>query len=489
MLVGCDLTWEKPDLATPPPERFRAAAPRSASSFHSAHEFVERFGSHELTRVIDEALVGNNDIAAAVARITQADAQARLLSAPLFPTISNANSFERFQTPSTVSGGVGASGGQAVAIATNSNSSGATRTNYFALGLNASYTLDIWGVNQDASKAARLLANASRFDRNVVEISTVASALNSYFAVLNAQDQLRIVHENAHIAAKVLKALEARLEFGIATALDVAQQKMVLDAQLEMIPPLEQTLAQQRNLLAVVLGRAPERFATQGATLKSLHFPKIEPGLPSELLLRRPDVAEAEAKLASQEFSVLQARAAFFPQIQLTGQYGVQSIVWKNLATPQAIAWQVLANTTQPIFDGWSLQGQYEVQKGKYAELAADYRKQALTALSDTENALIAIAQTQRQLSLQEDFVAEARRALALAQARLSEGTIDILTLATIESAYFQGQLTLEQVRLARFQAATTFYQALGGGWSPTTREAEIARADAAFEADRGPWP
>jgi outer membrane protein, multidrug efflux system len=488
-LAGCDLTWEKPDVATPLPDRFRAAAPKSAPSFHSAHGFVERFGSIELTRVIDEALEGNYDIAAAVARITEADAQARVSSAPLFPTLSNVNNFERFQVPSTVVGGVGATGGQAAGAAAASNPYGATRIDYFSLGLNASYTLDIWGMNQDASKAARLLANASRFDRQVVEIATVASALNAYFAVLNAQDQLRIVNENARIAGKVLTALKARREVGLATVLDVAQQETVYDTQLAMIPPLQQTLAQQINLLAVLLGRTPESFSIQGTTLKSLHFPKIEPGLPSEVLLRRPDVAEAEARLASQEFSVLQARAAFFPQIQLTGQYGVESIVWRNLATPQAIAWQVLAMTTQPLLDGWSLQGQYELQKAKYAEFAANYRKQTLTALSDTENALVAIAQTQRHLSLQEDSVASARRALTAAQARLSEGTIDIVTLATNETAFFQGQLVLEQVRLARFQAATTFYQALGGGWSPTTREAEIARADAAYEADRGPWP
>jgi len=489
-LAGCDLTWEKPDPSTPPPPRFRAVAPKSAPSFHSAQGFVERFGSPELMRVIAEALEGNNDIAAAVARITEADAQARVSSAPLFPTLSNVNNFERLQVPSTVYGvGVGNSAGLSTASSSNSSPYGATRFDYFSLGLNASYTLDIWGMNQDASNAARLLANASRFDRQVVEIATVASALNSYFAVLNAQDQLRIVNENARIAGKVLTALKARREVGLATVLDVAQQQTIYDTQLAMVPPLQQTLAQQMNLLAVLLGRTPESFSIKGTSLKGLHFPKIEPGLPSEVLLRRPDVAQAEARLASQEFSVLQARAAFFPQIQLTGQYGVESIVWRNLATPQAIAWQVLAMTTQPLLDGWNLQGQYELQKGKYAELAASYRKQTLTALSDTENALIAIAQTQRHLSLQEDSVASAKKALTAAQARLSEGTIDVVTLATNETAYFQGQLVLEQVRLARFQAATTFYQALGGGWSPTTREAEIARADAAYEADRGPWP
>ena len=335
-LAGCDLTWEKPDPSTPLPPRFRAAAPKSAPSFHSAQGFVERFGSPELTRVIAEALEDNNDIAAAVARIQEADAQARVSSAPLFPTLSNVNNFERLQVPSTLYGvGVGNSAGLATATSSNSSSYGATRFDYFSLGLNASYTVDIWGMNQDASKAARLLANASRFDRQVVEIATVASALNSYFAVLNAQDQLRIANENARIAGKVLTALKARREVGLATVLDVAQQQTVYDTQLALVPPLQQTLAQQMNLLAVLLGRTPESFSIKGTSLKSLRFPQIEAGLPSEVLLRRPDVAQAEARLASQEFSVLQARAAFFPQIQLTGQYGVESIVWRISGLPR----------------------------------------------------------------------------------------------------------------------------------------------------------
>ncbi len=413
-LGGCDLEWKKPDLAIPPPERFKQASQKPAPPLGSAHAFVQKFGSGELTGIVDAALVNNNDIAAAVARISQADATARVASAPLWPTLTNVNSVQRTQVPGTATSSTpnfnpqqqflsSAGDARQAALLQNDGTYSATRTNLFKLGLNASYTVDLWGVNEDASKAARLLANASRFDRSVVEIATVASVLNSYFQVLNAQDQLRIVHENAKIAREVLKALQARLAVGTATVLDTAQQETVLDTQLALEPPLEQTLAQQRNLLAVLLGRTPESFSTRGASLKTLHFPKIEPGLPSEVLLRRPDVAEAEAKLASQEFSVLQARAAFFPQLTLTGQYGVQSIVWKNLARPEAIAWQVLASATQPLFDGYNLQGQYQLQQGKFAELAADYRKQTLTALSDTENALIAIAQTSRQLRLEED--------------------------------------------------------------------------------------
>jgi NodT family efflux transporter outer membrane factor (OMF) lipoprotein len=493
MLGGCNLDWEKPEASAPPPARFREAKPKEAPSIGSAHDFAAKFASKELTSVVDQALANNYDIAAAVARIAQADANARVSSSALWPALTMTGSAERFNIPGTATSSTASSPSSAASLAASgaSSSSGfsAYRSNTYALGLNASYEIDFWGKNEDASKAGRLLANASRFDRNVVEIASIASVLNSYFQVLNAQDRLRIARENVRIAYEVFKAIKARLDAGTATVLDTSQQETVLDTQKASIPPLEETFRQQKNLLAVLLGRTPESFDTKSVSLVKLRFPHVEPGLPSEVLLRRPDVAEAEAKLASQEFSVLQARASFFPSITLTGQYGVQSLLLKNLLTPQAIAWQILANAAQPLFDGYNLQGQYMLQQGKYAELAADYRKQALTALSDTENALIAIAQTGLQLKLQADAVGAARRALVAAQARLREGTIDIVTLSTTETAYFQNQDTLEQVRLAHFEAATSLYQALGGGWAPTTREAEIARADEAYDSDKGPWP
>ncbi len=488
-LGGCDLDWQKPDVSAPPPPRFREAKPASAPSLGSARDFTARFGSRELSGVVDQALENNYDIAAAVARIAQADAQARVSSSALWPALTMNNSAQRTQIPGTEFVAQTAAGAAVTSSATSSGSIAATRYNLYSLGLNASYEIDFWGKNEDASKAARLLANASRFDRNVVEIATIASVLNSYFQVLNAQDRLRIARENVRIADEVYKAIKMRLEVGTATVLDTSQQETVLDTEKALIPPLEQTLRQQKNLLAVLLARAPESFDTKGASLARLRFPRVEPGLPSEVLLRRPDVAEAEAKLASQEFSVLQARASFFPSITLTGQYGPQSSLIQYLATPQAIGWQIMANAAQPLFDGYNLQGQYNLQQGKYAELAADYRKQTLTALSDTENALIAISQTGRQLQLQADAVGAAKRALDAAEARLREGTIDIVTLSTTETAYFQNQDTLEQVRLAHFEAATSLYQALGGGWAPTNREVEIARADAAYQEDKGPWP
>lgn len=492
MLSGCDLDWQKPDLATPPPDRFHEAKPASAKPIARGPDFAAKFGSRELTKLVEQAVGDNLDIAAAAARITQADAQARVSSAALWPSISMQDIARTSRVPGTTLN-VGGAGGNInpATIGAQPTAAGfrARHFGFFQLGLTASYEIDFWGKNEDASYAARLLANATRFNRDTVEISTVASVLNAYFQVLTAQDRLRIAHSNVAIAERVNRAIQARFEVGTASALDTAQQETVLAQQRASIPPLEQTLRQTKNLLAVLVGQTPESVDLKGGSLTRLSFPKVAPGLPSEVLLRRPDVAEAEARLASQEFSVLRARASFFPSITLTGQYGVQTALLRNLLRPEAIAWQAASNLAQPLFDGYNLQGQYELEKGRFAELAALYRRQILTALSDAENALIAVKETERQVKLQGAAVAAAQRALTAAEMRLQEGTIDIITLSTTQTNLFQAQDQLALARLGYFQAATSLYQALGGGWSPTTRDAEVAYANAAYEADKGLFP
>jgi NodT family efflux transporter outer membrane factor (OMF) lipoprotein len=501
--AGCNLDWEKPDASLPPPERFREAAPKSAPPIAAARDFSAKFGSKEPTGIVEQALDQNLDIAAAVARIDQADAQARVASAALWPSVTMNDFARRTRTPGTVTGRTVSytvpvftpdpdkpgTGRFSTVTVNQPNTFKATFQSLHALGLNASYEIDFWGKNEDASNAARILANASRFDRDVVEIATIAAVLNAYFQMLAAQDQLRIAHENVAIANRVFLAIKARLDVGTATALDYSQQEAVLAGQRATIPTLEQTLLQTKNTLAVLLGRAPEGLEVRGGALTRLSFPVVAPGLPSEVLLRRPDVAAAEARLASQEFSVLQARAAFFPSITLTGQYGVQSVLLKNLLRPEAVAFQLAANLAQPLFDGYNLQGQYEFQKSRYKELAALYRKQIFTALADAENALIAVRETARRVKLQAEAVVASRHAIEAAEARLREGTIDVVTLSTTQTTLFQNELDLTLARLAQFQSATSLYQALGGGWSPTTREAEIARASEAYTANIGPWP
>jgi len=471
VLSGCSFDWEKPDLRTPAPDSFLEAKPQPAPRLEGGRKFAARFGSRELTGLVEQVLDHNLDLEAATARLQAADAQAQAASSALWPALNLGGGASRTLTP-------------ADAPLDGEPLSAPSRWNLVSLGLSANYEIDFWRKNESASKAARLQVEASRFDKAVVEIAAVSAVLNSYFQLVSAQERLQIARANVGIASSVLEAIRVKLATGAATLLDYSQQQAVVATQRATLPPLEQAVRQTKYRLAVLIGRTPESLAIRGGALSKLRFPRIAPGLPSQALLGRPDLAEAEAELAAKEFSVLAARAAMFPSIQLTGQYGLQSVALRNLLRPEAIGWEVASQLTQPLFDGGRLQGEFDAQKNRYAELAALYRKQILTALSEVESALAAVAESSHQLSVQAEAVVAARRAFDVAEARVHEGLIDIFTLSTTQSTLFQNRDLLEQARLRRFQAAATLFQALGGGWSPTTRDAETGHADIAYAGE-----
>lgn len=473
LLSGCVLDWDKPGFDVPIASAYRAQ--KTGEAPRVPDRWPATFGSKELADLSDIALADNLDIIAAAARIAQADAQARVTSAALYPQLGFNGTSSRSQTPGT--------------LASATTVTSPTRRSLYNLGLNASYQVDFWQRYSSASSASRLLAEATRFDQSVVALSSVASLVNTYFQLLGAQDRLRIAKDNVRIAQEVLDAINKRVQVGTATALDQAQQETVVATQRAAIPPLEQTVEQARNLVAVLVGRTPEELVVKGGSLNALRAPRIQPGIPAQLLLRRPDVAEAQWRVLSQEMSVQSARAAFFPQISLTGSVSVQSIVLKNLFRPEAIAYEVASQLVQPILDGGAIQGQYELQKGLYAEALANYKKSILTALGDVENALVAVARTAEHERLQAQAVAAARRAYDVSIKRLQEGTIDIVTLSTTQLQLFSNQDLLSQTRLTRFLAFVEFYQAVGGGWDNVKRDLETLAEAQAFTKDLGPWP
>ena len=480
-LSGCDLSWNKPTFEVAVPDTYREKKAPEAPPV--SDRWADSFGSRELSSLVNQALLDNLDIAAAVARIEQADAQAKISGAPLFPQIGFNGSATRTRTPGTTTSQepTKQSDGSYRYVANNRS--------LYSLGLNASYQLDFWGKNSDAASAARLLAEASRYDRSVVALTTVATVANYYFAILGAQDRLRIARNDVKIASEVLDAIKQRVAVGTASELDLAQQESVLATQRANIPTLEQNVQQTRNLLAVLVGRTPESFGFKGGSLDNLRPPAVKPGLPSQLLLRRPDIAEAETKVASTDLSVASARAAMYPNITLTGQYGVSSLLLKSLFRPEAIAWQYAGQLAQPLIDGRNLQGQLDLQKGRYAELLHDYHKQILTAFSDVENALIAVRQNAERERLQNAAAAASRRAYDASIQRLKEGTIDIVTLSTTQTTLFTNLDLAAQTRIARFQALVALYQALGGGWTDVNREiAKIEEANA-FSDPKGIIP
>jgi len=460
-LAACMLSTEQPDLALAIPAVYRDATTTSRAALPKA-DWWHGFRSRELTRLIEEAQAANLDIAAAIARVIQADAQARVAGAALVPAINFSGSASRTRPSQATGTQLGTTGGPV--------------RNQFGTVFSASYELDFWGKNRATLRAAEQNAIATRFDREVVALTAMAAVANAYFQVLAAQDRLRYARENIASANRVLTVIKQRLEVGTASALDVAQQESVLNTQRAAVPTLEQILRQNTAALAVLVGRPPEFVRIRGGSMFRLAFPRITPGLPAELLTRRPDIRAAEADLAGANANVEDARAAFFPTIELSAQGGWQASLLQWLARPEAAMWQVAAGLTQPVFDGARLQGQLDLQKGRQDELLQTYRKTIIQAFADVDSALVATRQLAIRERLQNEVVASSRRAFSIAEQRLREGTVDIITVLNTQQTLFQAQDTLAQVRLARLQATTGLFQALGGGWIADTTHRQVVR-------------
>ena len=454
LLAACSFDEGRPGVDQPTPLAFSHAAD-DAPAKSLPLDWPRIFGAPELTRLADLTAHDNFDVAAAAARILQADAQTAISSAPLFPQITSSNTSGRTFTPTTTRASTGAAG-----------SGGTIATNSFSLGLTASYELDLWGRNRFNSLAAVRNAVATRYARDALVLTEVASVANSYFSLLSAQDRLKIAEENLKEARFGLEAIKGRLSVGTVTALEVAQQQSVVDQQLAAFPPLQQQLQQAKTAIALLTGRAPESLTIKGGSLDALKPPAIPPGLPSQLVRRRPDVAEAAATLASADASVLSARAALFPTVSLTASGGIESTALRTLLSPAAGFGSLGAGLASPLLDGGALKGDLDLQRGRDLELLQDYRKALVQSFVDVENALIAVQQNTEHEKRLAAVVASSRLAYDITKVRLREGTVDILTVISTEQTLFSALDAQAVVRLARFTALSSLAQAIGGGWT-----------------------
>ena len=465
-LGGCLLTGDRPEPALDIPAKYTGstANPAVAQAALPPLDWWRKFRSRELTDLIEQAREANLDIAAAVARIVQADAQARITGAALLPEVTLNGSGQRIRTS------------QSTSVGGTTGSLGGSERNLYSASLSASYEIDFWGKNRSLVRAAEETAVASRYDREVVSLTTVVATANAYFQVLAAQDRLAVARNNLQSATRVLNLIKQRLQAGTASNLEVAEQQSVVDTQRASIPPLEQTLRQNKNALALLIARSPERVNVRGGTLRGIAYPRVTPGLPSELLTQRPDIREAEANLAAANANVENARAQFLPSIVLTGEGGYQSAILKTLLRPESAFYTLAAGLTQPIFEGGQLLGNLDLQKGRQDELLQDYRKAVISGFVDVENALDAIRQTALRERLQQDVVTSSRQAFDISEQRLREGTIDLVTVLQTQQTLYQAEDLLVQARLAHVQAIVSLYQALGGGWKPKPLETTDAR-------------
>jgi multidrug efflux system outer membrane protein len=449
---GCLLTSDLPDPALDVPPGYKSAGTKNPMDAPPTLDWWRGFRSGELTVLMEEAQTVNLDIAAATARFIQADAQARIAGAPLFPSLSTAGQESYSRTSGSSASGLSNGGREIV--------------NYQA-SLSASFEFDFWGKNRDAAQAAEETAIANRFDRDVVALTTLTSVANAYFTVLSSQDRLRVAERNIASAQRILDAIKQRLSAGTGNDLDVAQQESVLANQRALVPPLRQTLQQNINALATLVSRPPESIKVAGGSLNQIAIPRVTPGLPSEILTQRPDIRRQEAQLASATANIGSARAQFFPSIRLTSNGGYQSTALSSLFQPHAAFFSLVGSATQPIFDGGAILGNFELAKARQDELLQTYRKTVVQSFADVDNALTNVRETTIKLKLQRDVVVASRRAYQLAGDQLRAGTADIVTVLNVQVTLFQAEDALVQAQLARLQAIVSLYQALGGGWEP----------------------
>jgi outer membrane protein, multidrug efflux system len=453
-LTGCILGSERPDLNLDVPASYREGGRKAADARLPTLDWWRGFRSGELISLMDGAQIYNLDIAVAIAQIVQADAQVGVAGAALLPTATGTATAEQIRTAA----GTAVSGGTVF-----------SRTApLYSTALNASYMLDFWGKNRATLFAAEESATAARYNREVVTLTAMVTVANTYFQVLAAQDELRVARRNLAAAERILALIKQQFAGGTASQLDLSQQEALVSTERAAIPPLEITLRQNIAALAVLVGRAPANFAVNGGTLTQIAVPRVTPGMPSELLYQRPDIRQAEAQLAASNFSVEAARAAFFPQIQLTAQTGVQSAALASLFGPGAWFYTLSAGLTQPLFDGFLLESQLKQAKGVQLQNLQAYRKAVLSAFADVEKALVALAQSTRQERLQAEAVANSRKAFEVSETQLRAGTVNLITVLQTQQTLLTAENTLAQVRLTKLLAASSLFQALGGGWTPT---------------------
>jgi outer membrane protein, multidrug efflux system len=458
-LSGCILGTERPELNLDMSATYRSAPKGNADAALPALDWWRGFRSHELSTLMDSAQIRNLDIAVAVAQIVQADAQVGISGAPLLPTVTGNASAEREHFGSQ-SGSTGLNG-------TGLGSGGSSNFSQFNASLTASYMIDFWGKNRATLYAAEENATVARYNREVVTLTTMVTVANTYFQVLAAQDELRVTRRNLAAAQRILDLIKNQFAGGTASQLDLSQQEALVATQRAAIPPLEVTVGQNTAALALLVARAPANLKVVGGSTSQIVVPRVTPGLPSELLYQRPDIRQAEALLAGSNFSVEAARAAFFPQIQLTGNTGFQSAALASLFTPGAWFYTLTASLTQPIFDGFLLESQLKQAKGVQLQDLQAYRKAVLSAFADVEKALLALQQFTLQEKLQNDVVTASRKAFDVSETQLRGGTVNLITVLQTQQTLFTAENNLVLVRLNKLLAASSLFQALGGGWTP----------------------
>lgn len=451
LLTACANPAPQIDTAGPVlPAQWRTA---SRAMDAVAADWWRAFGSEELSALVQTAQTQSQDVAAAVARVRQTEVSARMADAPLLPAVTAGVDFSR-----------GAHLGGNADIAGNS----------FGASLSASYQIDLWGRLASIHNAARASWQASRFDRDAVQLTVTASVASAWLQAVALTERLSLAEHNLKTTERLLALVESRARAGAATPLELAQQRGQTNSQRRAVSALGQQAEDARTAVAVLLGQA-DATRIAPVSMSKLSLPTLGAWVPSALLTRRPDIAAAEARLAAADANVAAARAAMLPGLSLAAGIGTgDDHLRRVLDNP---IYSLAAALTAPIFNGGHLAASRDLALAQREELLANYRQAIVAAFADVEVALNAGARLAEQAALQDEALVQAQRVLTLAESRYRAGAEALPVLLDAQRTLTTTQDLAVQIRLARLQAAVSLYRALGGGWAvPAPQPASLQR-------------
>ena len=453
IMAGCTVG---PNYHRPPvqaPEAYKTEAPwRVAAPKDSLPKgaWWEVYNDAELNDYEQQLLKANQSLEAARDRLNQARALARVTSAGYFPTFSTDPNASRNRY----------SGSRPVVVTIGRPLTQSTYEIPFLL----NYEPDLFGKVRRSLQASNASLQSTAADLYNVNLVLTAELAADYFTLRELDAENQVVQESVTIQQKGLQLVNSRHEGGVASGLDVAQQKALLDSTVSQLYLVQQQRAQYEHAIAVLLGTPASTFSVLARPLNASP-PPVPLGVPSDLLERRPDVATAERQMAYQNALVGVATAAFYPQLTIFGGGGVQSTSLTNLLTAPSAIWSLGGDLLQPIFEGGRNRANLVAAKSAYEESVANYRESVLTAFQQVEDGLSGLNTLSQATGSQNAAVADARRALELANNRYVGGVTSYLDVITAQSALLTDERLATQLLGQQMVTSVYLVKALGGGW------------------------
>jgi multidrug efflux system outer membrane protein len=450
IVAGCTVgpNYKRPPAGTP--DAFRGQTPDQSFSADTSSLGDQRwwqvFQDQSLQVLIRAALEHNDNVRLASARILEAQAQLGITRADQFPAVS---------------AGVDVVGERpAVAL-------GFPAKNIGAIEIQASvaWQLDFWGQFRRATEGARAQLLASEWGRRAVVTTLVSQVASAYFGLRALDLELEISRRTLASRQESLELTQVREQGGATSLLDVRQAEQLVYSATGEIATLEREIEQQENFISVLLGGNPEPVVRGRALTDQPHSPDVPAGLPSALLERRPDIQQAEQQLVAANAQIGVARAAYFPQIALTGSGGFESTALAALFTGTSAVWTTAASLAQPVFTAGRTRSQVAVAEARSVEASISYQQTIRQAFREVSDALVGYGKLRELGEQQTLLVGAAQDARRLASIRYEGGVTSYLEVLDADSRLFAAELGLAQAELSELSALVAMYQALGGGW------------------------